>query len=85
MQNFEIQGQLLEVKTGDYNGSPYASLKLRSSEVADNSILKYKIDVKKVNVPELDRHLDEEVVLRFQVSKGQNDAAILKVVGVVTA
>jgi len=78
----QVQGVLLEVSKGNYEGNDYASLKLRSVDVADNQILKYKIDLKKVDVDALNEQLDTEVTVNCSVVKGANDAATLKVISV---
>lgn len=78
---FQITGQLLEVKQGEFQGSTYASLKLRSEDVADNTILKYKVDLKRVSIESLKESLDTEITVDCDLIKGQNDAATIKVIG----
>lgn len=79
---FKIKGVLLEVSSGEFEGNKYASAKVRSADVAENKILKYKVDLKKVSVEALNELLDNEVVLTCDLSKGANDSAVLKIVDV---
>lgn len=77
---FPIKARLLEYQKGEYQGTPYATCKLRSADIANGSILKYKIDVKRV--PDLTDHLDEEIEVTVDVQRGLNDQASLRIVGV---
>jgi len=43
----KFKGVLLEYKEGEYQGSAYTSIKVRSNDIADATILKYKVDPKK--------------------------------------
>lgn len=78
----KITGTLLEVKADSYQGNDYMNCKLRSKEVADNTILKYKVDINKVKFSDLEDRLDSEVTLVCDVVRGDRDSATLKVVGV---
>jgi len=77
----KLTGTLLEATAGEYQGNPYISIKLRSKEVADNTILKYKVDPKRVSIDVLKESIDTEVTVLCEVLRGQNDLATLKVVG----
>lgn len=78
MKTFEVTGRLLEFNEGTYQGSPYASAKIRSEEIAEGTILKYKIDVKKV--PSLQELLDQEITVDVAIERGMNDTAALRIV-----
>lgn len=79
---FKITGLLLETSKGEYQGNPYASVKLRSKDVVDNQILKYKLDLKKVNYDDVAKLLDQEVECDCAMVKGANDSSAFKVVAV---
>jgi hypothetical protein len=79
----KLKGVLLEISKGEYEGNAYASVKLRSADIANNQILKYKVDVKRVDVDSLEPFLDHEVKVECSVIKGAYDSATLKVVSVV--
>lgn len=77
-----ISGRLLEVVSDVYEGTPYGKIKLRSSEVAGNKILSYKVNVKKMEMQKLFDSLDDDVTVTCSIDKGANDSAVLKVVAV---
>jgi hypothetical protein len=78
---FSVKGKVLEVNEGTYEGNAYASVKIRSNDVASNQILQYKVDVKKVDAAKLNAMLDKEVTVQCDIIKGANSTATLKVVG----
>lgn len=78
----ELSGTLLEISKGEYQGNPYASIKLRSDDIADGQILKYKVDIKQVDVNSLQAFRDKKVKCAVGIVKGANDSATLKVVKV---
>lgn len=77
---FSFVAKLLEFQKGEYQGTPYATCKLRSADIANNSILKFKIDVKRV--PDLEQYLDQDIKVNVDVQRGLNDQASLRIVGV---
>jgi len=79
---FTLTARLLEYVEGEYEGNAYASVKLRADEVAEGSILKYKVDPKRV--PNLKRLVDQEVEVELDVVRGQNDTAGLRIVRLVS-
>lgn len=75
-----LKGILLEYKRGEYQGNAYARAKIRSEEIADNSILTYAVNLKKTD--HFDKFLDNEIEFDVEVSRGPNDTAVLKIVKV---
>lgn len=75
---FSVTGKLLEYKEGEFQGNAYSNCKIRSAQIADNSILKYKIDRKQV--ASMEELLDQEITVDVAIERGPNDTAILKVV-----
>lgn len=79
---FKITGVLLEVsEKGSFEGTEYASIKVRSEQTG-NKILKYKLDLKQVDYDAIAERLDTDVQLELDIVKGQNELAMLRVVGV---
>jgi len=76
----KIKGYLLEVTTGTYEGNDWAKVKIRSAEIAENKILTYKVDVKKTG--DVNKYLDKECNFTFEVVRGKDDTAVLKVTSV---
>lgn len=79
----QIKAKLLEYSTGNFQGTDYATIKARSEEIANNRILKFKVDFKKVG--DVSNLVDSDVVLVCEVVSGQNDAATIRVVSVEAA
>jgi len=78
---FKITGTLLEVApVKEFQGSKYSSIVLRSKEVADNSLLRYKLDLKAIDYDALTDLLDSEIEVHVVVERGANQAAMLRVV-----
>jgi hypothetical protein len=76
----KIKGSLLEVsEVGEYEGTKYASLKLRS-ESSNNRILKYKINLNQASHEKIEKLLDKVVTIDCELVPGQFDAATLRVV-----
>jgi len=69
------------VKEGEYQGNSYINCKLRSEGVAEDRILKYKVDAKKVDFETLNSKKDEEITVVCEVVSGQGETASLKIVG----
>jgi len=78
----QIKARVMEVSGGVFNENPWVQVKLRSLEIADGAILKYKVDAKKVSEEALKAKLDKEVVVDVEVTRGNADLASLKVVGI---
>jgi len=78
---FKITGTLLEVApVKEFQGSKYSSIVLRSADVADNSLLRYKLDLKSVDYDALVERLDTEIQANVVVERGANQSAMLRVV-----
>lgn len=77
---FSFKAKLLEYQKGEYLGNPYATVKLRAADMAENAILKYKVDFKRV--PDLSEYLDQEIEVSVDIQRGQGDVASLRIVGV---
>jgi hypothetical protein len=81
----KLKGKLVEVsELGEYQGSPYASVKVRSP-LTGGQILKYKLNLKSVDHSKLEKMLDSDVELTLEIVKGQGELASLKAVEVKTA
>lgn len=83
MSKYILSGKLLEVNSGTYQDSPYVSLRVRSENVANNQIVKYKANPSKVTAEAANALLDKDVNLTFDIVKGFKDAGELKVVELV--
>jgi hypothetical protein len=80
---FQFRGKLLEVApVKEYEGSPYSSVVVRSEDVADGQMIKYKLDLKKVDHSVLSDMLDEDLIFMVNIVKGANSTASVKVVGI---
>jgi hypothetical protein len=79
----QIKGRVLEVTSDTYEGNPYGKVKLRSAEVAENKILSYSVNVKKVDMDVFMQSLDKDVTVQCGVQRGANESATLKIVGIV--
>jgi len=76
----KLKGQLVEVsELGTYQGSPYASIKLRTATARGEEIVKFKIDVKVLDRDEIAKALDSEVEITAVLERGQGDLASLRV------
>jgi len=74
-----FKGKLVEVsEVGEYQGSPYASLKLRTETARGQEIVKFKVDTKTVDHASLLKLLDFDVVVSCNLVKGLGDVANLK-------
>jgi len=77
---FEIKNaRLLEYNEGEFEGNKFANIIARH----DGKLLKFKLDRKQVS--DVSDMIDTDVNLSFDVVKGQNSAASIKVVGIVSA
>ena len=80
---FKFTGQLLEVAPiKEFQGSKYSSIVIRSEDIADGQMVKYKLDLNKVDHSILSEVLDSEVTVMVKIVKGANSTASLKVVEV---
>lgn len=77
MFTFVFKGTLLEYKEGTFQGNDYTSVKIRSNEIAENSILKYKVDAKSTG--KFGELLDKECEFTVTIASGQNSSATLKI------
>jgi len=78
-----LTGRLVEVsEEGTYQGSPYASLKLRTATKRGDEIVKFKINLKEVNRDDVATLLDKNVSVTCDLERGVGDNASLRVVAV---
>jgi len=79
----KFSGKLVEVsEEGSYQGSPYASIKLRTETSRGEEIVKFKLDLKKVNRDEVAQMLDSNVTIGCSLERATGDVASLRVVEV---
>jgi len=77
---FKFRGYLLEITSGNFEGSDWAKAKIRSVSVSDNKILTYKVNVKKTG--DIAKYLDKECDFVIDIARGEADTATMKVVSV---
>lgn len=77
----KFQGRLVEVsEMGTYQGSPYASVKLRTETSRGDEIVKFKLNVKDgLELETVREMLDTDVTLVCTLERGQQDIASLRV------
>jgi len=77
----KFQGRLVEVsQMGTYQGSPYASIKLRTETARGEEIVKFRLNVKDgLDLESVREMLDTDVVLVCDLERGQQDIASLRV------
>ena len=77
----KFQGRLVEVsQMGTYQGSPYASIKLRTETARGEEIVKFKLNVKDgLDLEAVREMLDTDIVLFCDLERGQQDIASLRV------
>jgi len=69
--------KLLEYNKGEFEGSVYSNVLVR----INGQILKFKLDSKKVG--DCSSFIDKDVQLTFDITKGQNNAATVRVIEVI--
>jgi len=80
---FTATGRLVEVsELGQYQGSPYASIKLRTETSRGEEIVKFKLDVKSLDRDDVALLLDTDVTVSCSLERGNGDVASLRVVKV---
>ena len=77
---FKEKVLILEITGGEYEGNVWQKVKARSTEIAGNRILSYKVNLKKAG--SIEKYLDQSVMATFDVEVGANDSAVLKIVAV---
>lgn len=79
----KFSGRLVEVsELGSYQGSPYASCKVRTQTARGEEIVKFKIDVKELDRDAVAELLDSDVEITCNLERGNNDVASLRVVAI---
>jgi len=75
----KFKAKVVEVaELGEYQGTKYSSVRLRSTEIGNNTILRYKLDLETVKHAEIEKMLDKDIVATVSAVKGQGDLATLK-------
>jgi len=78
---FTFKGRLLEVFKGKVDTTDYATAQVRSDLVADNQILEYKVDLKKVDFDKLASALDKEVSFEVSLVRAKDKKVGVKITG----
>lgn len=76
---FELKGRLLEVTGGVFEGNNWVQCQIRSKEIADGKILKYKVNAKNISKEELDKFLDKDISVECDVVRGSDSTAALRI------
>jgi hypothetical protein len=73
---YKLLGRLLEYNEGEFEGNKYSNVVVRY----EGQLLKFKLDRKQV--ADCKEKVDTDVELTFEVQKGQNSSASIRVVAV---